>query len=132
MKLAYSFVAQPEQRTGIAEPDALVVDEDAVAWTRSSRRLVVVVVLSPATVTSQPSSWAWQWRAIVSLAATVGVSLARSSPSYTRAIVRLAVRLAAYVDDVMRIRIALGSGDPARLITCALTSRPQSRSGPMA
>ena len=30
MKLAYSFVAQPEQRTGIAEPDALVVDEDAL------------------------------------------------------------------------------------------------------
>ena len=103
MKLAYSFVAQPEQRTGIAEPDALVVDEDAyrlpgcrrrcilvvgcvttgverpadggsnrgradrqarssplaaggpAARTRSSRRLDVVVVLSPATVTSQPS-----------------------------------------------------------------------------
>ena len=29
MKLAYSFVAQPKQRTGIAEPDSLVVDEDA-------------------------------------------------------------------------------------------------------
>ena len=29
MKLAYSLVAQPKQRTGIAEPDALVVDEDA-------------------------------------------------------------------------------------------------------
>ena len=43
MKLAYSFVAQPEQRTGIAQPDALVVDEDAYRLTGGRRRCILVV-----------------------------------------------------------------------------------------
>ena len=43
MKLTYSFVAQTDQRTGIAEPDALVVDEDAYRLTGGRRRCILVV-----------------------------------------------------------------------------------------